>query len=250
MLQYILVPTRAICQSLCVLIALSVSSDLAQAKENAAVDGDGFTALFDGTTFDGWKGNMKHFRIEDGAIVAGTMKAKIPNNEFLTFEKEFGDFELRLKAKLVGKGGNAGIQIRSRRPTKEELTTDDKKKKLPAHEMVGYQVDMGKAWEKVWWGKLYDESRRRKVLGGPYDEEQLEKLTKMNEWNDYRVWVQGDRIKIWLNGVQTVDYVEKEKGIAKKGLIGLQIHGGPPSEASYKDIRIKELKSAKIESAN
>ena len=206
-------------------------------------DADGFVSLFDGKSLKGWTGNMKHFRVEKGAIVAGTMKEKVPNNEFLTFKKEFTDFELRLKCKLVGEGGNAGIQIRSRRPNKEELESDDKKKRLPPHEMVGYQVDMGKAWEKVWWGKLYDESRRRRVLAGPTDEKMLEKLTKFDDWNDYRIWVKGDQIKIWLNGTQTVDYTEKEKGIAKTGLIGLQIHGGPPSEASYKDVRIKELKT-------
>ena len=203
---------------------------------------DGFESLFDGKSFAGWSGNMKHFRIEAGAIVAGSMKEKIPNNEFLTHEKEFENFELRLQAKLVGEGGNAGIQIRSRRPTKDELESTDKKVKLPSHEMVGYQVDMGKAWEKIWWGKLYDESRRRKVLAGPYDEKELEKITKWNEWNDYRIRVNGKRINIWLNGTQTVNYVEEEKGIATKGLIGLQIHGGPPSEASYRNIRIKELK--------
>lgn len=201
----------------------------------------GFVSMFDGKTFEGWSGNMNHFRIQDGAIVAGTMKEKIPNNEFLTHEKEFENFELRLKAKLIGAGGNAGIQIRSRRPTNEELNSVDEKKRLPAHEMVGYQVDMGKAWEKVWWGKLYDESRRRTVLAGPYDEAQLEKITKWDDWNDYRIHVNGKRIKIWLNGVQTVDYVEKEEGIATKGLVGLQIHGGPPSEAHYKDVRIKEI---------
>ena len=77
---------------------------------------------------------------------------------------------------------------------------------------------------------------------GPYDEKELEKITKWNEWNDYRIRVNGKRINIWLNGTQTVNYVEEEKGIATKGLIGLQIHGGPPSEASYRNIRIKELK--------
>lgn len=206
------------------------------------IDDEGFVSLFDGRTLKGWSGgNLKYFRVEDGAIVAGTMKAKIPNNEFLTFEKAFRDFELRLKAKLVGEGGNAGIQIRSRRPTKAEIESTDKQTRLPAHEMVGYQVDMGKAWDSIWWGKLYDESRRRKVLAGPYDEQQLEKLTKWDDWNDYRIWAKGDRIKIWLNGTQTVDYQEQEKGIAREGLIGLQIHGGPPSEASYKDIRIKDL---------
>ncbi len=203
-------------------------------------DKDGFAAIFDGKTLNGWTGHAKLFRVENGAIVAGTMKEKVPNNEFLTFNREFQDFELRLKCKLVGKGGNAGIQIRSRRPNKKELESKDPKTRLPAHEMVGYQVDMGKAWEKVWWGKLYDESRRRKVLAGLSDEK-LEKLTKFGDWNDYRIWVKGNSIKIWLNGTQTVDYVEKEDGIANKGLIGLQIHGGPPSEASYKEIRIKEL---------
>lgn len=202
---------------------------------------DGFVSLFNGKNLDGWTGKAKYFRVEGGAIIAGTLKEKIPNNEFLTHEGKFGDFELRLKARLVGKGGNAGIQIRSRRATREEIESTDKKKHLPAHEMYGYQVDMGKAWEKVWWGKLYDESRRRKVLAGPYDEEKLESLVRANDWNDYRIVAKGKRIQIWLNGTQTVDFVEKEDGIAQSGLIGLQIHSGPPSEASYKDIRIKEI---------
>lgn len=231
-----------------IILAMLFSSNLFAQEKAVAKKGESekeFESLFDGKTLDGWSGNMKYFRVEDGAIVAGTMEEKVPNNEFLTHEKEFENFELRLQAKLVGEGGNAGIQIRSRRPTKEELNSTDKKVKLPAHEMVGYQVDMGKAWDKIWWGKLYDESRRRKVLAGPYDEKQLEKITKWNEWNSYRIRVNGKRIKIWLNGTQTVNYVEEEEGIATKGLIGLQIHGGPPSEASYRNIRIKELKTSK-----
>src|SRR6266536_4335942 len=48
--------------------------------------------LFDGKTFKGWEGNLSFFRIEDGAIVAGTMKDKIPRNEILCKKKQFGDF--------------------------------------------------------------------------------------------------------------------------------------------------------------
>ena len=233
------------CGSLC-----STASSQAVEEAPPAAKGKkkekGFTPLFDGETLKGWSGgNMKYFRVEDGAIVAGTMKEKIPNNEFLTHEKEFENFELRLEAKLVGDGGNAGIQIRSRRPTGEEIKSDDKKKRLPPHEMVGYQVDMGKAWDKVWWGKLYDESRRRKVLAGPEDEEKLAELVKWDDWNRYRIRVNGKRVNIWLNGTKTVSYVEEDRGIARKGLIGLQIHGGPPSEASYRNIRIKEIKKRK-----
>jgi len=41
--------------------------------------------------------------------------------------------------------------------------------------------------------------------------------------------------------VKTVDYTEGDAKIARTGIIGLQIHGGPPTEAWYKDITIKVL---------
>lgn len=200
-----------------------------------------FQSLFDGKQLNGWSGNEKIFRLEAGSIVGGSLDQKIPNNEFLTFGKEFADFELRLQAKLIGEGGNAGIQIRSRRASAEEIAATDKAKHIPKHEMVGYQVDMGKAWDKVWWGKLYDESRRRKVLAGPEDDSALEKLVNWNEWNDYRILCEGARIRIWLNGEMTVDYTEQDDSIARQGIIGLQIHGGPPSEAWYRNIRVREI---------
>ncbi|MCA9219240.1 MAG: DUF1080 domain-containing protein [Planctomycetales bacterium] len=87
-------------------------------------------AIFDGESFAGWEGNLDWFRVEDKAVVAGTMKKPIPRNEFLCTEREYGDFELTLKAKLLGDGANAGIQFRTKR--------------IPNHhEVSGYQCDMG-----------------------------------------------------------------------------------------------------------
>lgn len=184
---------------------------------------EGFTPLFDGKSLRGWEGNEKMFRVEDGAIVAGTLKEAIPHNEFLCTEKQFGDFELRLKVKLVGEGANAGIQFRTKR--------------IPNHhEVSGYQADMGQGW----WGALYDESRRNKILAGP-SKETMEKIVKQGDWNDYVIRAEGNHIQLWINGTKTVDYTEKDEGIALSGVIAVQIHGGPPSEASYKEIRIKEL---------
>jgi len=179
--------------------------------------------LFDGKTFAGWEGNLKAFRIADGAIVGGTLKKRIPRNEFLTTKKEYADFELRLKVKLVGGKGNAGIQIRSRRIPKH-------------HEMIGYQADVGQGW----WGCLYDESRRRKVLARANPKE-LAKVLKSDGWNQYVIRCEGKRIRLTLNGCQTVDYTEPDAKIEQRGLIGLQIHGGGPSEVRYKDIEITEL---------
>jgi len=178
--------------------------------------------LFDGKTLDGWEGSKETFRVEDGAIVGGTLKEKIPRNEFLCTTREYGDFELTAKFKLLGKGVNGGIQFRSKR--------------IPNHnEVSGYQADLGDGW----WGSLYDESRRNKTLAKP-DYKELDKVLKRDDWNDYRLLVQGKRIQLWINGQQTVDYTEKEDNIAERGVIGLQIHGGPPSEAWYKDILIQE----------
>lgn len=185
---------------------------------------EGFTTLFDGKTFSGWSGNKKWFRIQDGAIVGGNLNEKIPHNEFLTSAKEYADFELRLEVKALGKGVNAGIQIRSTR--------------IPNHhEMIGYQADVGDGW----WGKLYDESRRNRILAGPKDETTAAKIVKKEDWNDYTIRCDGKRVQIWINGTQTVDYTEDDDSLVQKGLIGLQIHGGPPTEAWYRNIRIREL---------
>jgi hypothetical protein len=185
--------------------------------------GDGFESLFDGKTFEGWEGNLDVFRIEDGAIVAGSSDKPVARNEFLCTKKEYGDFELRVKFKLVGKGANAGVQIRTKR--------------IPNHhEVSGYQADMGDGW----WGSLYDESRRNKILAKA-DEQAVLKVLKHDDWNEYRIRCEGPRIQLWINDLPTIDYTEAEEKIDRAGIIGLQIHGGPPSQASYKDIRIKQL---------
>jgi hypothetical protein len=191
----------------------------------------GFVSLFDGKTFEGWEGNMKMFRIEDGAIVAGTQKEKIPNNEFLCTKKRYENFELRLKAKLVGQGDNAGVQFRSER--------------IPNHhEVIGFQCDIGDMKGKPIWGWLYDESRRRKFLVEA-DADKLEKAMKKDDWNNIVIRCEGARLQIWVNDFQTVDYTEADEKIPRTGIIGLQIHAGAPAEAWYRDVRIKELGGSK-----
>jgi hypothetical protein len=181
--------------------------------------------LFDGKTFRGWEGDTnKSFRIQDGAIVAGTMDAKIPRNEFLCTTRNYTNFVLRLQFKLMGKGANAGVQFRTKR--------------IPNHhEVSGYQADMG---DPSWWGCLYDESRRNKILAQA-DKDAVNKVLKREDWNDYEIRAEGKRIRLAINGLQTIDYTEEDPKIEDYGVIAVQIHSGPPSEAWYKDITIVEL---------
>jgi hypothetical protein len=207
--------------AVCLLTAKATPAS-AQSDTDNTVEG-GFTPLFDGKSFEGWHGDQQIFRIEDGCIVGGSTSEKIPHNFFLSHSTDYADFELRLQFKLVEDDTNAGIQIRSQR--------------IPDHhEMIGYQADLGQKY----WGCLYDESRRRRILAGP-DLKELEKVLRRNDWNDYRILRQGPRIQLWINDLKTVDYTEADPEIPLTGLIALQIHGGPPGEAWYRNIRIKKI---------
>jgi len=185
-------------------------------------------ALFDGRSFAGWEGDIKGtWRVQDGAIVGGSQTAQVPRNEFLTTTRSFGDFVLRVRFRLVGTEGfiNGGVQFRSRRLEK------------PAHEMTGYQADLGDEY----WGSLYDESRRNKTLVAPAAT-LIAEILKRGDWNDYEIRAEGPRIRLSINGRQTIDYTETDPAIPREGLIGLQIHGGGKAEAWYRDITIVELK--------
>ncbi len=182
---------------------------------------EGFEPLFNGKDLTGWEGDPFLWKVEDGMVVGRS--PGIAYNDFLTTVEEYSDFILRFQIQLVDNVGNSGVQIRSRRVS-------------GSMEMIGYQVDVGPSW----WGSLYDESRRRVTLAAP-SEATIKKALKPTDWNDYEVQASGKHIVLKLNGVVTVDYTEEDESIEQTGLIGLQVHSGPPLEARFRNIRVKRL---------
>lgn len=186
-------------------------------------------SLFDGKTLEGWhvrKGEEQWWTTRDGMIIGGSMKKKVPHNTFLATDKTYENFELEFDIKLEKGTGfmNSGLQMRSiRMPNKSE--------------MKGYQVDAGIGW----WGKIYDESRRNRVIAEPVNPEALSKVTKDWDWNHYRIVAEGPRIRSWINGVAALDFIERAPGIPQNGLIGFQAHGGGTFEVHLKNVTIKEL---------
>jgi hypothetical protein len=212
-------------KSVLAFIAFTLSTAFAPAVEQRSAEGKA-VPIFDGKSFAGWEGNLAVFRIEGGAIVGGSLKEKIARNEFLCTTAAYADFELRLRVKLLGgDAANAGVQFRTKRIPQD-------------HEVSGYQADMGTGW----WGALYDESRRKKVLKDP-DQNAMKNVVRAGDWNDYLIRAQGKHIQLSINGVQTVDYVEADPSVDGSGVICPQIHAGPPSEAWYKDITLLDLKT-------
>lgn len=183
-------------------------------------------ALFDGKSLEGWEGETtKTWRVEEGAIVGGSLEGN-PRNEFLATRKSYRNFRLKLEYKLIGTEGfvNGGVQFRSRRVVD------------PAHEMSGYQADIGAGYS----GALYDESRRNKMLATP-SKELVQNLEKPGDWNTYEILCEGPRVRLRLNGRETVDYTEREPGIEMDGLIALQIHGACKAVIAFRNITIEAL---------
>ena len=192
--------------------------------------GDPPVSLFDGRTFTGWNGDTaKTWRIEEGTITAGSTTVAAPRNEFLATDMEYGDFELRLEFKLeCTKGCNAGVQFRSRRVPNH-------------HEVSGYQADIYPRFD----GALYDESRRNKMLAVPPEDLQRKAMGLGKDgWHDYVIRCEGRRIRLSINGVQTVDYTEPDETIPQRGMIALQVHGGLVGTIRYRNIRIEEIPAA------
>ena len=187
---------------------------------------EGFTTLLDANHTDGWSFDKDLVKIEDGAIVMGMMDKPIPHHSYAVYKKPFYNFELRLQVKIVGPAkSNGGIQFRSEnRPDKNDMS--------------GYQADAGFKY----WGRLYDQSRRGSLLGKHEKDFNVAKDVKQGDWNDYVLRAEGGHIRIWINGKLATDYTEKNEKFAKAtGVIGLQVHTGPPSVRYYRNIRIKEL---------
>ena len=190
------------------------------ATSSAAAADNGFVPLFNGTDLTGWEGDPFLWKAEEGMLVGRS--PGIAYNDFLTTTKEYSDFVLRFEIHLLDNVGNSGVQFRSRR--------------VPGSmEMIGYQADVG----PTWWGSLYDESRRRVTLAEP-SESTLRRALRPDDWNEYEVSAIGSRVVLKLNGVVTVDYSEEDETLEQKGLIGLQVHSGPPLEARFRNIRIQE----------
>ncbi|MFT5129094.1 MAG: hypothetical protein ACI8W8_002714, partial [Rhodothermales bacterium] len=186
-------------------------------------------SLFDGKTLDGWEvidTDAQFWRVEDGVIMADSLGKKMPRNTFMFTAKEYDHFEFRCKFRLTGdpKTGlvNSGIQFRS--------------EKLKNGHAKGYQADIG---EPKWWGCIYDEHRRGLIAKS--DVSVLKDTLKPFGWNDYLIRAKGPVLTLFINGIQTVEYIERDAKIPARGRFALQLHSGGICQIAYKDITVTRL---------
>src|SRR5262245_27393069 len=181
------------------------------------------TPLFDGKSLAGWEGSTAIWRIADGALTGGSLTETVKVNEFLATTREFSDFVIRFQIKLTGTEGfvNSGFQIRSQRVPNSS-------------EMIGFQCDFG---DPEWWGAIYDESRRNRVLS-PSNMAAIGPVLRRNDWNDYVIRAEGPGMTTWINGVMGTDYRETDPSMPLTGKLGIQIHGGAKALVQVRAIAI------------
>jgi len=206
----------------------------------------GFVSIFNGKDLTGWRGESRIWSVEDGCITGQTTdKEHVDKNNYLIWEGgDLKDFELKAKFKL--NGGNSGIYFHS-----FERTPDAENQES----LVGVQADFSA--DHVWVGTIMEYKLRevlaprgRKVVinedgkridaGSTGDSDELLKVYKENEWNDYHVIVRDNLILLRINDVVMSEIRDYDKARLVSGLLALQVHVGPAMKVQFKDIRIKK----------
>lgn len=226
-------------------VVLSAAVALAQGPKIPPVTDAGFVSIFDGKTLSGWDGDPIFWRVEDGAIVGQTLVDRQPKqNTFLIWRGGSpANFELKVKYKLTGY--NSGIQYRS-------VELPDIK-----YAMKGYQADMD--GEQVYTGQIYEERARGflalrgqftyigdgqkpTLFGSLGDPAELKALIHADSWNDLHIIARGNTLVQLLNGRVMSMLIDDDTANRKmEGLLGIQVHKGPPMKIEVRDIRLKKL---------
>ena len=241
------------------LLTIQCSDAIGQSKK----DKDGFVKIFNGKNLSGWAGDATYWRVENGNLVGEiTPSTLLKTNSFIIWQGGSpADFEIKLEFKIT-KSGNSGINYRS------SLITDVN------HALRGYQADIDGA--NRYTGQNYEERARttlayrgervsvdvlanstdelkdhiknnawlvRTVNGSLGKSDELVKAIQSDDWNTCHILAKGNRLLHYVNDVLMSDVTDNDTINRKAaGLIGVQVHIGPPMKVEYRNIRLKETK--------
>jgi hypothetical protein len=212
----------------------------------AAGDEAGYEPIFDGKTLNGWEGDPKYWRVENGALVGEvTPETLLKTNSFIIWRGGVTkDFELKVDYRISA-NGNSGINYRS--------------VEVPGvpFGMRGYQADIdgrnrytGQNYEER--GRTFNAMRgqithirngkKAEIVGSLGDIKELEAFIKVDDWNQYHLIVRGNTLIHILNGhAMSVVIDDDTENRRFDGDLGVQVHVGPPMKIEYRNFRIKKL---------
>ena len=206
----------------------------------------GFVRIFDGHSLEGWDGDPVYWSVKDGVILGTiTPETIVERNTFLIWRGgTTGDFELKLEYRISAEG-NSGINYRSY--------------EVPGvpWALKGYQSDIDGPGQ--WNGQNYEERGRTflalrgqvskiteegkpVVIGSVGERDELQGLINKEDWNQCHLIIRGNTMIHMINGhVMSVVVDDDAVNRCMDGLLGVQVHVGPPMTVEYKNIMIKKL---------
>lgn len=224
----------------------------------------GFVNIFNGKTLNNWEGDPIYWRVENGNLVGEiTPQTLLKTNSFITWKGgEPANFELKGEVNITEKG-NSGINYRS-----EKLSD------IP-FALKGYQADIdganrytGQNYEErgrttlayrgqitninPQSGSMKPEDVRAKVKNNAWSDlnivgtlgssDSLKTKIKNQDWNSFHLIVKGNRLQHFINDILMSDVTDNDVVNGKlKGILGVQVHVGPPMKVQYRNLRLKQL---------
>lgn len=256
--RFVNTPLRIIAGTFLAILLLSGSCT---SQEKNKKSNNGFVKIFDGKSLNGWEGDPAYWKVENGNLVGEITPATVlKTNSFIIWQGgKPSDFELTLEFK-ISKAGNSGINYRS------EMFTD-----VP-NALKGYQADIDGA--NRYTGQNYEERARttlayrgeivtvnppenssdalkdgiknnawlgRTVTGSLGTADELKGKINSEDWNTCRIVAKGNRLQHYVNDILMSDVTDNDKVNAKAGgLLGVQVHVGPPMKVEYRNIMLKQ----------
>lgn len=208
---------------------------------------NGFKEIFNGKSLKGWEGDPVYWKVVDGVLVGEiTPQTILKKNSFIIWRKGITtDFELKV-AYRISVDGNSGINYRS-----EEV-------KDTPFALKGYQADIdgknrytGQNYEERGRGflalpgqKVLLEADKKPIITGTTGDVAVLKANLTSDWNECHIIAKGNKIQHYINGMLMSEIVDQDSSKSKKsGLLGVQVHVGPPMKVEYKNFRFKKIKS-------
>lgn len=238
-------PSSRLALSCLIFLSAGVRSPAAQTfPEQGQRDESGFERIFDGRSLAGWEGDPVYWRVEDGVLVGEVTPATLlKQNSFIIWRGgTTRDFELKLEYR-VSERGNSGINYRS-----EEIAGQ-------RYALKGYQADID--GQQRYTGQNYEEKGRTflamrgdisrvdadgkaRVVGSVGSKDELARKVKNGDWNEVHIIARGNVLTHLVNG-QVMSVVVDDDAVRRKfdGLLGVQVHVGPPMKIEFRNIRLK-----------
>jgi hypothetical protein len=211
------------------------------------------TRMFNGKNLDGWEGDPKYWRAENQEIIGEVTPATLLKvNTFLIWKgKAPQNFDLTVEYRISPKG-NSGVNYRSTRVDSLPFALKGYQADIDGKDKygLGYPRHTGQNYEER--GRQFIATRGQRTIletGKPPrlidslgTKQQLLKSINYDGWNALRIVAQGNNLKHYINGKLMSEVTDNDTLNRKMdGLIGVQVHVGPPMKIEYRNFKLKKL---------